>query len=160
MPITNNRSVVGAAVLACAILVLAAAGCGGGSRVTHVGEAAAEFDQVVMKSEAPVLMEFFKQGCAACGMLEPTLDQLAEEYQGRVTVASFMAYTVVFGIPCPEINQRYNIGLTPTVILFVKGQEKKRWVAEYDGNAYRTVLNGVVGGARPGEPKSSAPAAK
>jgi len=141
-----------------AVLALAAGGCGG-SKTLHLKETAADFQQQVLKADKPVLVDFYKEGCAACGALDPTMDQLADEYRGRVTVAAFRIYTFFAEVTCPPIKEQYDISFTPTVVLFVGGQERHRWIMDYNVDAYRKVLNEVVGpSAPPAEPAQ--PAAK
>jgi thioredoxin 1 len=119
----------------------------------------ADFDAQVLKADKPVLIDFYKEGCAYCAMLDPTMDTLANEYDGRVKIASFRALTFVFGVPCPAIKDRYDVVFVPTVILFINGQEKHRWTSEFDTNAYRKVLNAVVpAAAKPGEAPTARPA--
>ena len=154
----RTNAVKAAGVLAAgAVLACAAMGCGGGSRVVHVPETVADFDAQVLKADKPVLVDFYKEGCAYCALLEPTMDTLANEYDGRAKIASFRALTFVFGVPNEQIKDRYDVVFLPTVILFVNGQEKHRWTSDFDINSYRKVLNTVV----PPAPKpAEAPAAK
>jgi thiol-disulfide isomerase/thioredoxin len=76
--------------------------------------------------------------------LEPTLDQLANEYADRVKVARFQVLTFVFGVPSREIKERYNIVLVPTVILFDNGKEVERWFAEFSAAKYRTAMDELL----------------
>jgi len=154
----NTVKAVGV-LAACAVMACAAAGCGGGSGVLHIDTTVAAFDQVVQKADKPVLVDFWKEGCASCGMLDPTIAQLADEYRGRAVVASFVAHHLTFEEPCPEINHRYDIGFVPTVILFVKGHEKHRWVMDYNIGAYRKELDKEVA-PEPGKEAAAKPAAK
>jgi thioredoxin 1 len=144
------RRVAGAALLAGAAAVIAAVGCGA-SKFTHINETAADFQQHVIRAEEPVLVEFFKGGCPTCWMLEGTLDQLADEYAGRMRFVSFEMMKPYFAITCPEIQKRHRIAYFPTIVLFVKGEEKNRWILDYGIDHYREVLNEVV--SAPAEPK-------
>jgi thioredoxin-like negative regulator of GroEL len=83
------------------------------------------------------------------------MDQLADEYRGRAVVAAFRAYTFYFGVPCDEIKSRYEVVLVPTVILFVNGQEKHRWFADYSADSYRKVLDEVLGPPAPKKPPAA-----
>ena len=125
--------------------VLAAAMTVGGcsSRAVEL-DTAADFERTV-QSDRPVLVMFWKWGCAACYSLDPCIDNLAAEYAGRATVAKLMILNLVFVSPVPEIQSRYEIYLVPTVILFVNGQEKERWTMNYNQASYKRALNAVVG---------------
>jgi thioredoxin 1 len=145
-------------VLAAAMGLFAAGGCGG-SKTMHLKETAADFQQQVLKADKPVLVDFYKEGCAACGALDPAMDQLADEYRGRVTIAAFRIYTFFVEVTCPPIKEQYDISFTPTVVLFVNGQEKHRWITDYNADAYRKVLNEVAGPPAP-QAKPAKPPAK
>jgi thioredoxin 1 len=133
------------ALMAWALLVLAAGGCGPAKFKPVTNEA--EFDEQVLKADKPVLVAFFKGGCATCLFLDPCMDRLAEDYDGRVSFAKFELMRFWFEVTCPAIQKRHRIGFFPTVVLFVEGKEKKRWIIDYSGDAYRKVLDEVVGPA-------------
>jgi hypothetical protein len=86
--------------------------------------------------------------------LDGNMDQLCDEYTGRVKFVKFELMKFWFECSCPTLAKRYRIGLYPTVLLIVNGKEKKRWVAEYNGDKYRMVLNEVAPapGAAPAAP--------
>jgi len=130
------------ALVACAVLALAAGGCGG-SRLRPIASEG-EFTEYVLKADRPVLVEFYKGGCVSCLFIDPCMDQLAGEYPDRVIFAKFELESFWMKITCPPIWKRYRIALFPTVILFVNGQERKRWVVDYSGDSYRQVLNEVA----------------
>jgi len=109
-----------------------------------------DFDRLLMQSKQPVLVDFYKDGCPTCVILEPKLVKLAEEYQGRVTFTRFKLMEAYFAVKAPDLKERYDISYFPTVILFVEGQEKNRWVLSYDMEKYRQVLDETV---RPGKAK-------
>ncbi len=74
------------------------------------------FEQEVMNSDLPVLVDFWAVWCGPCQMLAPTVEQLAEEYAGKVKVGKVNVDEQ------PELAQRYGIMSIPTLILFKDGQ--------------------------------------
>ena len=100
-----GRRAVGAAVwVGLAVLATLYAGCGA-SKFTRISETKEAFDQNVLRAEKPVLVEFFKGGCATRGFLEPTLNQLADEYAGRLDFRIDDYRTVLtelVGAPAPK----------------------------------------------------------
>src|SRR3954470_11493455 len=82
----------------------------------------ANFDQEVIQSSQPVLVDFWAEWCMPCRMLAPTIDQLAQEFKGRVKVGK------VDTDANREITLKYKITATPTVILFKGGEPLKKFV--------------------------------
>ncbi len=122
---------------------LLAGGCGNGGKAT-VMQDAADFNNTIQTSDKPVLMMFFKEGCATCAALEPAMDQLAGEYQGRAQVAKLVVMRLAFTWPSPEIHaitEKYEVFFIPVVIMFVHGQPVKHWDADYDINHYRRAMD-------------------
>ena len=76
----------------------------------------ANFDQTVLQAERPVLVDFWAPWCRPCLMLAPVLDELAEEYDGRIT---FVRMDVDQN---PKTASKYQIMSIPTLILFKKGE--------------------------------------
>jgi len=74
------------------------------------------FDQIVLQSKTPVLVDFWAPWCRPCIMAAPVLEDLAEEYSGRVTIAKLNvdenARTAV----------KYGIMAIPNLIIFKNGQ--------------------------------------
>ncbi len=131
-------------LLACAVLTPAAGGCGG-SKMLHIDDDA-EFRQIVEMSKGPVMVEFYKGGCPTCGAIEPAMDDLSDEYRGRVTFASFKLMEPYFVVTDPDLQQRYDIALIfPTVILFVNGTPVHRWIFDFNVAGYKTELDKVAG---------------
>jgi thioredoxin 1 len=73
------------------------------------------FDEKVSSSSRPVLVDFWAEWCAPCRMLSPTIDQIAEDYDGKVTVGKVNIDEE------PELAQRFGVMSIPTLILFKDG---------------------------------------
>jgi thioredoxin-like negative regulator of GroEL len=107
------------------------------------------------------VVDFYKGGCPTCLLLDGTMNKLADEYKGRAVVARFELMKPYFAVTAPGLKAKYDISLFPTVVLFVNGEERHRWVMEYKIDKYRSVLRDVLGGvaAAAQPPGSTAPGA-
>jgi len=74
------------------------------------------FEAIVLKAETPVLVDFWAPWCAPCRMVAPIVDELSEEYDGRVTFAK------VNTDEQPAIAARYGIRSIPTLLIFKAGE--------------------------------------
>ena len=124
-----------------AVLALLAGGCSD-PKIVHV-DSTEEFDHVVLEANKPVLVHFWKEGCALCGMLAPIMNTLSQEYDGRALVVGYRLMSLIFIARNQELVDRYNIVAYPTAILFVKGEERGRWVIHYETDDYRKALDAV-----------------
>ncbi len=75
-----------------------------------------DFEEEVLKSSVPVLTDFWAGWCGPCLQIAPILEQIAEEYEGRLKVAKLEVDRN------PEIAARYSIQGIPTMIIFKDGQ--------------------------------------
>ncbi len=75
-----------------------------------------DFGEQVLRSETPVLVDFWAEWCGPCRMLGPVIESLSEDFAGRVRVAKVDVDSN------QEVAARYGIRSIPTVILFDKGQ--------------------------------------
>lgn len=80
------------------------------------------FEDEVVKSDIPVLVDFWASWCGPCKMLAPIIEELAKEYEGKVKVGKVNVDDEA------ELSLRFNILSIPTVILFKEGKEVNRLV--------------------------------
>lgn len=78
------------------------------------------FDEKVLQSDKPVLVDFYATWCGPCKMMAPVIDELAEELAGEVDV-----YKIDVD-DNPEIAQRYKVMSIPTLITFENGEVKNQ----------------------------------
>jgi len=83
---------------------------------------AAEFEQQVLKSDVPVLVDFWAEWCGPCKAIGPSIEQLSEEYSGKAKV--FKVDVDNEG----ELAQQFGIMSIPALIVFKGGKEVDRMV--------------------------------
>jgi|GEM_PF-1083872 len=130
-------------VLACLLSPLLAAGCTQGKLAEL--HTAADFDRYVVRSGRPVLVDFYKESCPTCVVQEAELEQLCDQYAGKVTFAKFKIRDPNMADSCPQIMARYKLFWVPTTILFVGGREKARWTLNHLAAEFRPALDAAAG---------------
>ncbi|MFC2001100.1 thioredoxin [Chloroflexota bacterium] len=74
------------------------------------------FEQVVLQAKTPVLVDFWATWCGPCRMVAPVVEELAEEYEGRINFAK------VDIDQHPKIASQYGIMSIPSLIIFKDGK--------------------------------------
>ena len=113
----------------------------GGSVETENFQAVAaeqEFDQVVLGSDRPVLVDFYSPSCPPCRQLMPRLDDLAGQYGDRVL------FVKVDVTQASGLARRYGIRGVPTVKLFVDSQDVNTWVGVQSMATYRDAIDAAL----------------
>ena len=80
------------------------------------------FDQEVLSSDLPVLVDFYASWCGPCQMMGPVVEELAQELEGRVKVAKLNVDQA------QQTAGKYGVMSIPTLILFKGGQVVKQMV--------------------------------
>jgi len=93
-----------------------------------------DFENSVLKSELPVLVDFYADWCGPCKMAEPVLEELAEEFKDKVVIAKLDV----------DANQqtppKYSVMSIPTTVLFKSGKEVGRQVGFAGKKAFADLL--------------------
>ena len=80
------------------------------------------FDAEVIGSDQPVLVDFWAEWCMPCRMLAPTIEELADEFNGRVKVGK------VDTDSNRDVSAKFGISAIPTIILFKNGEIVRKFV--------------------------------
>lgn len=80
------------------------------------------FDELVLASGKPALVDFWAEWCGPCRMIAPYVEQIAEEYKGKAVVAKVNVDS------CPGIAARYGIRNIPTILFFKGGEQVDKQV--------------------------------
>jgi thioredoxin 1 len=74
------------------------------------------FDDIVVKSDKPAIVDFWAEWCGPCRMIAPIIEEISGEYAGRIVVAKCDVDNN------PAIANRYNIRSIPTILFFKDGK--------------------------------------
>ena len=80
------------------------------------------FEKEVLKTEKPVLVDFYADWCGPCNAMAPVIEELAKELEGKVKVGKINVDEN------SDIAVEYNVMSIPTLIVFKNGKEEKRLV--------------------------------
>jgi len=104
--------------------------------VIHITDA--NFESEVVKAGKPVLIDFWAEWCGPCKMIAPMLDEIANEYQGKVTIAKLNIDEN------PKTPQRFNVRGIPTLILFKNGRVEGQKVGALRKSDLAAFLDGKL----------------
>lgn len=93
------------------------------------------FDSVLATKNMPVMVDFWATWCGPCRMVAPVIEQVAEEYEGRVIVGK------VDVDECGDLAMRYGVMSIPTVMVFVNGQPVAKQIGAAPKTTYAAMLD-------------------
>ncbi len=116
----------------------ATAQAAGGKHAAVPISSAAQFERDVLKADKPALVDFYADWCGPCRKLAPTIEKLAQRYEGRAIVRKVNVDRL------SPLADRYRVQSIPTVILFKDGKEVQRLTGVQSAGEYTKVLDKVL----------------
>jgi len=98
----------------------------------------ATFQEVVLNSDKPVLVDFWAAWCGPCRMVGPVIDEVSNEYEGKAVVGK------VDVDANQEFAAKYGVRNIPTVLLFHKGEMISRQVGVSPKNVYTDAIDAAL----------------
>ncbi len=98
----------------------------------------ATFDEVVLKSDKPVLVDFWAAWCGPCRMVGPVIEEISGEYEGKAIVGK------VDVDANQEFAAKYGVRNIPTVLVFKNGEIVGRQVGVSPKNVYTEAIDSLL----------------
>ena len=96
------------------------------------------FEEVVLKSSKPVMVDFWAEWCGPCRMLGPIIEELSKEYEGKAVVGKVDVDSN------QEFAAKFGVRNIPTVLTFKDGELVNRQVGVSSKNVYAENLDGLL----------------
>ena len=96
------------------------------------------FDELVIKSDKPVLVDFWAEWCGPCRMVAPILEEISHEYTGKALIAKCDVDN------SPGVASKYGIRNIPTILFFKDGKIADKQVGAVPKNTFLAKLNALI----------------
>ncbi|MBZ9778923.1 thioredoxin [Psychroflexus sp. CAK8W] len=97
-----------------------------------------DFQEKVLQSDKPVLVDFWAAWCGPCRMVGPIIDELSSEYEGKAVVAKMDVDQN------QEFAAKYGVRNIPTVLLFKDGEMVNRQVGVAQKHTYKEAIENLL----------------
>lgn len=97
------------------------------------------FEQEVLKSETPVLVDFWAAWCAPCRIVSPVVEELAKEYEGKIKVGKLNVDEN------PQSSSSYGVMSIPTLLIFKGGKPVKTMIGAQGKENFKKGIDEVLG---------------
>ncbi|MDL2231598.1 thioredoxin [Porphyromonadaceae bacterium OttesenSCG-928-L07] len=96
------------------------------------------FEEIVMNSELPVLVDFWAEWCGPCKMMLPIVEQLSADYEGKLVVAKVDVDS------CPGTAAKFGIRNIPTILFFKKGEIVDKQVGALPKSSLEDKIKSII----------------
>lgn len=93
-----------------------------------------DFEEQVLKSEMPVIVDFWAPWCAPCRIVSPIIEELARDYEGKIKVGKMNVDDH------PNASQTYGVMSIPTIMIFKNGEPVKTMIGAQSKENYKRAI--------------------